>query len=38
LDVGRVFTKRRYDKALHKVEEGEAEGEKKKKKSSGFWG
>jgi len=39
LNVGRIFTKRRYDKALKKVEEGENEEQKKteKKKSGSDW-
>ena len=39
LNVGRVLTKRRYDRALDKVKRDEEEGTKPKKKSGGggFW-
>lgn len=38
LDVGRVLTKRRYDRAVKKMDDAEAEDAKKgKKKESPWW-
>lgn len=37
LDVGRVLTKRRYDRAVKKMDEAETEAGKKGKKESPWW-
>lgn len=37
LNVGRVLTKNRYDKALGKLREEEEKAKKPKKKDGGFW-